>query len=136
MMKCARHRSLLGRWQVINDDRPSIGEEFSYEIARRLPFLLTEKKLNFNDCNKIFSSSWISEELVVTGTKCNKVGALLHCSLGVWIIVHGSALPILFTHSALPCEHQQRKDYGDSLLGRVTFDPSLPIDLWHSQCLL
>ena len=82
MMKCARHRSLLGRRQVTNDDRPSIGEEFRYEITRRLPFLLTEKKLDFSDCNKIFSSSWISEELVVAGTKCNKVGSLLPLRFG------------------------------------------------------
>ncbi len=69
MMKCARRR------QIADDDRPSIGEEFRYEIARRLPLLLTEKKLDFDNCNKIFSTSWISEDLVIAGTKCNKVGA-------------------------------------------------------------
>ena len=84
MMKCARHCSFLGRRQVADDDRPSIGEEFRYDIARRLPFLFAEKKLDFGDCNKIFSTSWISEDLVVAGTKCNKVSAPLRF-WGVWI---------------------------------------------------
>lgn len=136
MMKCARHCSLFGRRQVADDDRPSIGEEFRYEIARRLPLLFTEKKLDFGDCNKIFSTSWISEDLVVVGTKCNKVGAPLRFGGCGSEIIHGSALPLLFTHSAIPCRHQQRKDHGDSVLGRVTFDLSLPVYLWHSQCLL
>ena len=52
----------------------TIGEEFRYDLARRLPYLLSEKKLDFGNCDKIFSSSWLSEDQVVVGTKCNKVG--------------------------------------------------------------
>ena len=97
-MKCARHCSFLGRRQVADDDRPSIGEEFRYDIARRLPFLFTEKKLDFGDCNKIFSTSWISEDLVVAGTKCNKVSALLRF-WGVWIWNNPRLRPSYSLHS-------------------------------------
>ena len=98
MMKCARHSSLLGRRQVSDDDHPSIGEEFRYEMARRLPSLLTEKKLDFGDCNKIFSTSWISEDLVIAGTKCNKVSVPYGFGGCGSETNHGSTLPFFFTH--------------------------------------
>ena len=71
-MKCTRKRSRT----KTNSDGRTIGEEFRYDLARRLPYLLTERKLDFGNCDKIFSSSWLSEDQVVVGTKCNKVSEL------------------------------------------------------------
>lgn len=68
-MKCTRKRSRT----KTNSDGRTIGEEFRYDLARRLPYLLTERKLDFGNCDKIFSSSWLSEDQVVVGTKCNKL---------------------------------------------------------------
>ena len=62
----------------------AVGEEFRYGLARRLPFLLSEKKLNFGNCDKIFSSSWLSEDQVVVGTKCNKVSAMIRVYVYIW----------------------------------------------------
>ena len=71
-MKCTRNYSLRGRSQSTGGCQ-TIGEEFRYGLARRLPCLLSEKKLDFGSCDKIFTSDWLSEDQVVVGTKCNKV---------------------------------------------------------------
>lgn len=71
-MKCTRNYSLRDR-SLSTGGRQTIGEGFRYGVARRLPCLLSEKKLNFGSCDKIFTSDWLSEDQVVVGTKCNKV---------------------------------------------------------------
>ena len=71
-MTCTGNYSLRGRSQSTGG-RQTIGEEFQYGLARRLPCLLNEKKLDFGSCDKIFTSDWLSEDQVVVGTKCNKV---------------------------------------------------------------
>ncbi len=42
-------------------------------VAHRLPHLLREKQLRWNESDKIFASQWLSENNVLVGTKCNKV---------------------------------------------------------------
>lgn len=58
------------------DTRPPVeltsDPSFSHNLARRLPHLVREKRLNFGETDKIFTSKWLSEEEVIVGTKCNK----------------------------------------------------------------
>lgn len=42
-------------------------------IARRLPNLLREIKIDFGTSDKLFSSQWLSETELLIGSKCNKV---------------------------------------------------------------
>lgn len=72
-MKGTRNHLLLVGAQTADERGQSVGEEFRYGLARRLPCLLSEKKLDFGNCDKIFSTDWLSEDQVVVGTKCNKV---------------------------------------------------------------
>ena len=99
-MKCTIDRLLHDRPQSICD-HPPIGEEFQFELARRLPSLLREKKLDFGDCDKIFSTQWLSEDQVVVGTKCNKVGTF--DSGWIWIQCINPALLLV----AVCCGRQQ-----------------------------
>ena len=48
-------------------------EEVENTVAQRLPHLLREKQLRWNESDKIFTSQWLSESSVLVGTKCNKV---------------------------------------------------------------
>ncbi len=47
--------------------------EMDRVVAHRLPHLLREKQLRWNESDKIFTSQWLSENNVLVGTKCNKV---------------------------------------------------------------
>ncbi len=48
--------------------------EFGDELARRLPHLLRERKVELGQTDKVFACQWLSEEEVIAGTKCNCVG--------------------------------------------------------------
>lgn len=61
---------------------------FSYDLARRLPHLLKEKTLDLGEIDKIFASQWLTENEVVVGTKCNKVGQSCICMYLVRLVVH------------------------------------------------
>lgn len=93
MMEFNNICSLVEKRQLAQcDDRHAamIGDEFRCEIARRLPYRLTEKQLDFNDHNKIFSACWLSEDLVVAGTKCCKVSrAPVQFETQLWVSIAG-----------------------------------------------
>lgn len=50
-----------------------LGQSADEQLAQRLPHLLREKQLKWNESDKIFASRWITESSVLVGTKCNKV---------------------------------------------------------------
>ena len=52
-------------------------ERYNDVIERHLPHVLQEKKLDIGECDKIFASQWLSEDLAIVGTKCNKVYILV-----------------------------------------------------------
>ena len=52
-------------------------KRYNEVIERHLPHVLGEKKLEIGHCDKIFASQWLTEDLAIVGTKCNKVNELL-----------------------------------------------------------
>ena len=53
-------------------------EHYKDVIERHLPHVLKEKRLEVGECDKIFASQWLSEDLVIIGTKCNKVSKVTY----------------------------------------------------------
>lgn len=82
----------LSRKEQHPDNQPPIeltnDLSFSYDLARRLPHLLKEKTLDLGEIDKIFASQWLTENEVVVGTKCNKVGQSCICMYLVRLVVH------------------------------------------------
>ena len=54
--------------------------EFGYELSRRLPPLLREKRVELGQTDKVFASQWLTEDEVIVGTKCNKVAKETVCN--------------------------------------------------------
>ena len=48
-------------------------ERYNDMIERHLPHVLGEKKVDIGECDKIFASQWLTEDLAIVGTKCNEV---------------------------------------------------------------
>ena len=48
-------------------------ERYNDVIERHLPHVLKEKKLDVGEFDKIFASQWLTEDMAIVGTKCNKV---------------------------------------------------------------
>lgn len=48
-------------------------ERVNEVIERHLPHVMGERTIDIGECDKIFASKWLSEDMVVIGTKCNKV---------------------------------------------------------------
>ena len=67
--------------------------QFNYDLARRIPHLLKEHKINLGEEDKIFASEWLTENDVIVGTKCNKVGACL-CTIAADL--HDLIIPKLY----------------------------------------
>ena len=77
-------------------------EEVENTVAQRLPHLLREKQLRWNESDKIFTSQWLSESSVLVGTKCNKVS--MHEMRGgaaLWLIIFPH------NHTAVSSGHSQ-----------------------------
>ena len=42
-------------------------------LAKKIPYMLGENKVNLGEVDKVFASEWLSEDVVIFGTKCNQV---------------------------------------------------------------
>ena len=68
-----------------NRNKASHQEWMSDSLARKVPYMLGESKLHLGEVDKVFASDWLSEDVVIFGTKCNQVSAisyvcdLIHC---------------------------------------------------------
>ncbi len=51
-------------------------KRYNEVIERHLPHVLDEKRLQIGQCDKIFASQWLTEDLTIVGTKCNKVNEI------------------------------------------------------------
>lgn len=60
------------------------GGDLTEQLARHLPHLLTERVLDLGETDKVFASTWLSEDMALLGTKSNQV-------------IERSHLPMLFS---------------------------------------
>lgn len=42
-------------------------------LAKKIPYMLGETKIQLGEVDKVFASEWLSEDIVIFGTKCNQV---------------------------------------------------------------
>ena len=49
-------------------------------LAKKVPYMLGEAKVHLGEVDKVFASEWLSEDVVIFGTKCNQVCGLLTCN--------------------------------------------------------
>ena len=42
-------------------------------LAKKVPYMLAETKIHLGEVDKVFASEWLSEDVVIFGTKCNQV---------------------------------------------------------------
>lgn len=42
-------------------------------LAKKIPYMLGEAKIQLGEVDKVFASEWLSEDVVIFGTKCNQV---------------------------------------------------------------
>ncbi len=78
MSSYMHHQDISHNWDAAaRSERRVIGQlaeaDMDNFVALRLPPLLREKQLRWNESDKIFASQWLSEDHVLVGTKCNKV---------------------------------------------------------------
>lgn len=42
-------------------------------LAKKMPYMLGETKIHLGETDKVFASEWLSEDVVIFGTKCNQL---------------------------------------------------------------
>ena len=57
--------------------RNSNKEWLQNNLAKKIPYMLGETKVHLGEVDKVFASEWLSEDVVIFGTKCNQVCVLL-----------------------------------------------------------
>ena len=55
--------------------------DLSEQLSRHLPHLLSERVLNLGETDKIFASTWLSEDMALLGSKSNQVGKMMQSGL-------------------------------------------------------
>lgn len=53
--------------------RVNTGGDLTEQLARHLPHLLSERVLSLGETDKVFASTWLSEDMALLGSKSNQV---------------------------------------------------------------
>jgi len=69
--ECATQSTALS-----NRNKASHQEWMSNTLARKVPYMLGESKVHLGEVDKVFASDWLSEDVVIFGTKCNQVSTV------------------------------------------------------------